>query len=188
MNGIDWNRTSSAWKQLKPLRNFNEFSPDDESVDQCFDRLSKAGFRIPHSVIEQWIYAHYYNDRTINNYGWIDYRKVSFVETTLSIFDLKQLYIIEAYRDYVEMRSKLKPFEDFVCISEDLQHWKSHCTWRIPPIVLDVKSLTDIPQHAEIHGNFQLIEGHSRLGYLLSMERAGILRPTEHRIFLLKEE
>jgi uncharacterized protein YdeI (YjbR/CyaY-like superfamily) len=92
----EWNRTSAAWKQLKPLRNFREFNADDESVDQCFRRLQEAGYRIPYQVIEQWIYPLYYNRNTVNNYGWIDYRTVEFLETVLSMDELMK-HIIEEY-------------------------------------------------------------------------------------------
>lgn len=181
----EWNRTSASWKELRPLRNFNEIKADDETVEACYKRLQQVGYEIPLPVIEQWIYPHYYNARSAANYGWIDYRNAAFLEVALSVEEIKQLYVIEAYRDYVEVRSTAKPFEDFMCIARDVEHWKTQCTWRIPPVVLDVRTLSNIPSYAELGGVLQLIEGHSRLGYLYAMENEGILHLRKHKVFLL---
>jgi hypothetical protein len=184
----EWNRTSTSWKQLKPLRNFNKFSEDDESVDQCFRRFQAAGFRIPYLVIEQWIYSLYYDRNTVNNYGWIDYGKATFLETVLSIDELKEIYVIQEFKDYVERRSKVSPFGGFTCVPEDLEYWKTHSTWRTPPIVLDVTTISKVPNYADINGSIQLIEGHTRLGYLLAMKNANLLQVHDHAVFILKAE
>ncbi|MEO8606243.1 MAG: hypothetical protein ABI690_00050 [Chloroflexota bacterium] len=187
LTDAQWARTSSSWKEIKPLRDFNQFRLTDETKDQCFQRLQLAGYRIPALVIDQWIYQHYYNSHTVDNYGWIDYREAEFNETSLTNYLLKTLYIIEDYRPYVNQRSQSRPFEDFTCKSEDLEYWKTNGSWRIPPIVLDVKSFSNAPSYAELGNSLQLIEGHTRLGYLLAMATAGILQKQEHGVFILRK-
>jgi hypothetical protein len=182
----EWNRTSASWKELKPQRNFNELKADDETTEECFRRLNEAGYSIPLAVIEQWIYPHYYNQDTVKNYSWIDYRCVEFIEIILPVNELTKLYVIEDYRDYVKLRAKAKPFDDFMCIPKDLHHWKAHSTWRVPPLVIDVASFTSVPAHAEMRGALQLVEGHTRLGYLCALENAGLLQLREHKVFLLR--
>ncbi len=182
-----WERTSASWKQLKPLCHLNYLlDPGNETPEQCFARLNAAGFCIPFLVIEQWIYPHYYKWQTVDNYGWIDYNKARFTETMLSVDTLARLYVIEDYRDWVRSRSNLKPFANFGCIAKDLEHWKTYGTWRIPPVVIDVASFPPAPGHAELVGPSQLVEGHSRLGYLYALLLADMLAISEHRVFLMQ--
>lgn len=180
----EWERTSPSWKTLKPLKNFNQLKDTDESERQCYERLSDR-FNIPFDVISQWIYPHYFNRHTVNNYGWIDYSNCHFHEVNLEVSILTNLHVIKDFQPYVTSRESAKPFDDFCCMSQDKAHWESRGTWRIPPIVLDVDSLMGIPSYSEIRGPFQLIEGHSRLGYFLALKRAGILSVTEHKVYLL---
>lgn len=182
-----WERTSASWKQLKPLRNFDHFSADDETPEEQFARLNAAGFHLPVQVIEQWLYPHYYNAQTVDNYGWIDYRKVRFVETMLSLETLAQLYVIGEYRDWVRSRANAEPFDNFGCIPKDLQHWKTHHTWRVPPVVIDAASFQPAPTHAELVGPLQLVEGHTRLGYLYALLLADMPTVPEHKVFLLRQ-
>lgn len=179
-----WERTSQSWKALKPLRNFNELDENDETKKECYERL-KNQFHIPLEVIEQWIYPHYYNINTINNYGWIDYTKCIFKKFTLEIEKIKSLNIIKKYASYVHQREAAEPFIGFMCIPKDKEHWEVHQTWRVPPIVIDVNSFSNSPDYSELSGPMQLVEGHSRMGYLLSMCRAGIMKKDSHEVYLL---
>jgi uncharacterized CHY-type Zn-finger protein len=179
-----WERTSQSWKKLKPLRNFDEFKESDETKLECYNRL-KNKFNIPLEVIEQWIYPHYYNKNSVNNYGWIDYSKSVFKTVSVNVETLKSLNIINEYKSYVRMRECSKPFNGFMCTHKDKEYWKEHQTWRVPPIVLDVNAFPKAPQYSEISAPMQLVEGHSRMGYLLSMYRSGFLQKHEHEIYLL---
>ena len=183
-----WERTSPSWKELLPLRDFDQWSETNETPEQMAERLGHAGFSIPLPVIAQWLYPHYYTSETVDNYGWLDYRRISFSTATISVSDVKQLHVIHGYREYVQTRASSKPYGDFVCKPEDLAYWQSHGTWRVPPIVLDVESLPTIPSHAEILGPLQLVEGHSRLGYLLALDAAGMLTVQDHTVFMMVYE
>lgn len=182
-----WERTSLSWKSLKPSRNFNEIKETDETKLACYKRLKKK-FNIPLEVIEQWIYPHYYNIKTVNNYGWIDYSESTFVKVELNNETLKLLNIISEYESYVRLREKAEPFSGFMCIPKDIDHWQKHQTWRTPPIVIDVDSFPKAPEYSEFSSPLQLVEGHSRLGYLLSMYRNGILTKNEHEVYLLTKK
>jgi hypothetical protein len=71
-----------------------------------------------------------------------------------------------------------------------MKFWKEHGTWRVPIVILDCGSLKSIPKYAEIKGRYQLIEGHTRLGYakaLMKMALVGSGKIAEsHEIFLLQ--
>ena len=187
MQNKKWIGPNSCWLELKPHRDFNKLRIDDESIDEYYKRIEEAGFHIPLSVIEQWLYPHYSNPNTTKNYSWINHKSSIFVETSLSVSELKGMYIIEEYRPYVKRRSQARPFDEFMCIPKDLEHWKLNNTWRIPPIVMDMSSFTDIPSYVESGKRLQLIEGHSRLGYLLALNNAKQLKVQNHKVFLLRD-
>lgn len=178
-----WERASPSWKDLGPLRDFNCLRDTDESPAQHTERL-KPRFDIPHDVIDQWLYRLYYNSHSVNNYGWLDYDRIRFQETTASATSLSTLYIIQPYQSWVQKVGAAVPFGDFMCTPRDKAHWQEHLTWRIPPIVLDVSTITGVPDHAEVVGPLQLVEGHTRLGYLLSMLKAGLITgDSQHRVY-----
>ena len=182
-----WERTSPSWKELRPFRDFNYFlNPESETEEAYFARLNAAGFQIPRLVLDQWLYGLYYDCHTVDNYGWIDYRKARFSETTLSTEALTQLYVIKDFRDLVQQRAKAEPFKNFACIPKDVEYWKRHGTWRVPPIVIDATSFQTAPAYAELVGPMQLIEGHNRLGYLHALVLADIMPASEHKVFLLR--
>lgn len=184
----EWERTSESWKKLKPRRNFNQISIDDESPRDCFVRLNRM-FNIPIEVIEQWLYKHYYDQNSVNNFGWIDYAQSEFRKTQVSLEWLREkVNVVNRFRGYVESRSKLRAVGEFQCMPKDKKHWLECGTWRVPPIVLDVASYDNVPDYAQITAPFQLIEGHTRLGYLFSMIESPIEVDVEHDIYLLSSK
>jgi hypothetical protein len=183
MKDHEWERTSTTWKALKPLRDFNAIQEGDESPQDHYLRL-RPRFNIPFDVIDQWLYPHYYNVNSVNNYGWLNYDEVCFKETLMRASELTELNIIREYESYVKTREASAPFDDFMCKPQDKKHWQEKGTWRVPPIVIDVSTLHGIPAYAEVKGPSQLVEGHSRLGYLLAMRRVCILTSeSEHRVY-----
>ncbi len=186
LSDVEWNRTSASWKQLKPKRNFNQIDSADESVEECTIRLQTTGYQLPVQVVDQWLYPHYYNHYMVNNYGWLDYTNVVFVEVELSLDILTSIYVIREFRNHVHSLSKANVFSGFMCQEVDLEHWKSRLTWRVPPLILDTNSLIAVPEHAEIGAGFQLVEGHTRLGYLLAMKNATHPLEETHRVFIMR--
>ena len=178
-----------SWLELKP--NENE-DGNQEWFDEYYKRikLKKEFKNIPKEVFEQWIHAHHKNYETLNNYAWIDYEKVEFKLLKWSFEKLENINIIENYREYSDSRAICNDLSQFCCCDKDLKHWKENGTWRIPPIILDVKSIIDdIPKWSEIKEPFQLVEGHSRIGYLKSMNRINKLGKEKisdnHKIYLM---
>lgn len=184
----EWARTSSSWKELKPLRNFERFDPNDESVTQFSKRLKTNGYEIPYLVIEQWIYPHYYNRNVVNNYGWIEYKDVEFIETKLPINQLRTINVIEDYQSYVKRRSEYNSINDFTCLPDDKNYWQKYGTWRVPPVIIDVTTFPKTPAFSELLTPLQLIEGHTRFGYLLALDNKKNLTTKEHTVFILKSK
>jgi hypothetical protein len=143
-------------------------------VDTQGQRVKKV-LTVPVAVAEQWLFCHYYNRSTIDNYGWINYEKAMFVSETITTAQAIKLRVIKEYSTYVNSRMYCKPFEDFMCIPEDKECWIREGTWRVPPVIVDVQSFNNYnpPPYADFSGILQLVEGHARLGYLLSMQHHG---------------
>lgn len=180
-----------SWLELKP----NTINGNQEELEKYYSRLKNDIYygHIPESVFEQWIHAHHANDYTIKNYAWLDFNKISFESTFLNGFELRDLYVIREYDKYVAEVSQANTFLDFDKLNViDLDCWKTKGTWRTPPIVLDINSLPRIPRHSDISSKhkYQLVEGHTRFGYLLSVfkmsEKEKVQMNVKHEVFLMK--
>lgn len=186
MDDYLWERTSESWKDLIPRRNFNELDINDETKIEHYERL-KERFGIPLEVIEQWIYPLYYDANSTNNYGWLDYDNIEFSQVELDYSILSKLNVIFEYRNHVFEGAGYIAYDELPCTVDDKKYWKKESTWRVPPVILDVESLKQlqIPSYAEIQGSYQLIEGHSRLGYLLAAKNCGLLKRDNHKIYIM---
>jgi hypothetical protein len=187
LDDFEWDRTSESWKKLIPKLNFNRFDLNDETVEAYWQRLQPR-FNIPLNVCEQWLYPLYYNQNSTNNYGWLNYDRVEFLETELSFDVISEINVINEYKFHVDEGAKCRAYDKLLCTEQDKEYWKNTNTWRIPPIILDVKSLSaeKIPEYAEINGSFQLVEGHSRLGYLFAAMNSGVLTKSTHIVYLMR--
>lgn len=182
--------TSESWNNLKPLKNEYE---NIEFFEDYYERIkSKIEYsHIPSKVFEQWLWAHHDKAESIINYGWLDYENIEFELCNWSNEQLENIYIIDYARDYFELRASYSDFDNFRCTQEDLKFWQEKGTWKTPPIILDIQSLGKVPIHCELKPPYQLVEGHSRLGYLHSMFTIEKLRKgnvaTTHEIYLMKK-
>ncbi|QLG46894.1 hypothetical protein [Costertonia aggregata] len=162
---------NKTWADLKP----NEDSKgNSEWFDDYYDRIkNKIEFKdFPKEVFEQWIHPLHNDYHTIRNYAWMNYEYIEFELIEWKYSQLEKLYVIEDFREFFESRASYNDLNQFSCREKDLDYWKENGTWRIPPIILDTKSINDeIPKWSEVSNEFQLIEGHSRLGYLKSIKR-----------------
>ena len=181
-----------SWKYMNP----NESEKyEDFRFEEYYERVigNKKFRHIPKDIFEQWIYGLHYESNTLQNYAWINYENIEFNIYEWSFNDLAKVYVIEEFREHVNNRSKFTDFDQFLCNDEDVDYWKEKGTWRTPPIILDVKSLSSkIPGWIELIPPYQLVEGHSRLGYLHSMKQLTELNKGKialnHRIYLMKEK
>lgn len=175
-----WSRTHATWKALRPKRNFDTYCESDESVEDYAKRIG-----VPLELAEQWLYGLFYWSHVTDNYGWIDYSTVEFVRERWTVRQILELQTV--FPSYVEEVAADTPLEQFGGRPEDLDNWRKLGTWRVPPVALDLEGLGVPPPWSEVRGRFQLIEGHTRLGRLLSLARYEPDRlAEEHDIFLVR--
>ena len=181
-----------TWLELKP--NEDHYG-NQEDFSEYYNRIRETKFDLgefPKDVYEQWIHPHHKNDKTLKNYSWINFDLIEFEIVSWDFESLNKLYVIEQFQPYVNQRANYKNIHDFCCSGDDVDYWKTKGTWKKPPIILDINSLnTKIPIQSELRKSFQLVEGHSRLGYLKSMkniETKGEFKLAEkHKIFLMRK-
>jgi len=130
---------------------------------------------------------------TLQNYSWLDFSKIEFKLCEWPTNKLLPVNVIERYQEYLDNRASYTDFQQFCCLDKDLIHWKEKYTWRTPPIILDVNYLkSELPISADIKEPFQLVEGHSRLGYLKSLNNMSRIGKAKialiHAIYLMYEK
>jgi hypothetical protein len=181
-----------SWNLLNP----NELEKCEHfQFDDYYERISRIVIfqHIPKLVFEQWIYPHHYNEYTIKNYAWINYENIEFELVEWTYDDFLKVHVIKAFMDYVKCRMALSDLTQFCCSQEDVKYWKINGTWKTPPIIIDLSSFgSKLPKWSDLKPPYQLVEGHSRLGYLYSMKRIselkkGIIAST-HLLYLMKEK
>ena len=176
-----------TWMRLKPRKNPDETRLSDESVEDYVLRVTGI-CSVPIEVAEQWLYPHWFNPETTANYGWLDFSQVHFEHVTMPLDTFLGLRVIEDYQPFVERVAGRTPYEEFMCTPADLEHWRRHGTWRVPPVVLESSALQGWPAHADIGVPQQLIEGHTRLGYLRALFADTATRSLvdhSHEVYLL---
>lgn len=180
-------RKTDSWKALTPKRNSDDFSELNESIDEYHMRL-KERFSIPLDVLKQWLYCLFYDRNTVTNYSWLNYDKIEFVLTDLSLDQLKTIRVIDNFKGYVEERAKCNPYGQLTCTEKDKEYWQNFGTWKTPPIILDIGSLNidNKPEHSDIQGILQLVEGHTRLGYLYAISNYKLPLKKQHKVYLMR--
>lgn len=180
-----------SWTLMNPNENekYEEFK-----FEEYYERMKKIKKlqHIPKIIFEQWIYYLHYDPNTLKNYAWMNFENIVFELCEWGFDNLSKINVVDEFKEYVNLRAIYSGFEKFCCTIEDLEYWKKKGTWRIPPIILDINSLTaEIPVWCDLKPPFQLVEGHSRMGYLFSMKRISDLNKgvisSKHKIFLMKE-
>ena len=179
-----------SWLELKPNE---KLGGNSEYFDDYYLRIKNKGRynHIPKSVFEQWIHPLHNNWETLCNYSWLNYLNTSFELVEWSFEALNKVNVINKFEKLCRLRAGYDDFDQFFCIEEDKIYWKNEGTWKTPPIVLDNDSInTKIPEWSELEGNHQLIEGHSRFGYLRSIKKISDLNKSQiakrHKIWLMK--
>ena len=183
------NKIHDSWLKLS-----NKVSKDDillESFKEYYSRIKQLGSfsHIPDEVLEQWLYLHHHHNFSKINYGWINYENVQFKTCELETEKLIELNTLDSHDSYKSLASNTK-IKDFCCSKTDKKFWKNNGTWKTPPVVIDVESFKpDIPAWTDIKGKFHLVEGYSRLGYLLAVkamsEQGEATIAATHNVFLM---
>ncbi|MBB4081135.1 hypothetical protein GGR28_003782 [Lewinella aquimaris] len=187
----DQQLVSISWLELKPNE---QIGGNIESFEDYYNRLRMKHLysHIPKEVYEQWICPLHSNCDTRENYGWINYRYATFDLVEIESELIPKLNVIPGYRSYVHDLSELNSYNDFKHSKQDVKHWMQNRSWRVPPIVLDC-STVDFgakPQWSHIEGEYQLIEGHSRVGYWKAINKFSngslSFNNTRHFIWMMK--
>jgi len=180
-------KRTDSWKALTPKKNPDSFSELNESIDEYHMRL-KERFSIPFDVLKQWLYCLFYDRNTVTNYSWLNYDKIEFVLTDLSLDELKTIRIIDNFKGYVEEKAKCNPYDQLTCTEKDKEYWRNFGTWKTPPIILDIDSLNidNKPEYSDIQGILQLVEGHTRLGYLYAIANYKLPLKKQHKVYLMR--
>lgn len=180
-----------TWLKMKPLK---DKYGNDEWFDEYYPRIKQIVDipKFPEEVFEQWIHPHHDEHHTLNNYSWIDWSNIEFELQDWNFSELSKVNVIDDFRDYVNLRSRYKSLDQFCCNKKDILHWSEFGTWRTPPIILKVNDFKNgSPEFCELMAPYQLIEGHSRLGYLFSMNEMSetdiVKVAAAHKVFLCKK-
>jgi hypothetical protein len=120
----------TSWKILEPKEEdryfaFNTYYTKVQNI--------KGYKHIPKLVFEQWIYPHHQESNTVKNYSWLDFNKISFNLVSWSTSQVLQANVIDNFKNFFSEESMCSSFKDFRCLPKDLDYWKKHGTWRIPP-------------------------------------------------------
>lgn len=185
-------RTHHSWDYMRPNKNEKY---ENFRFEEYYKRImaNEKLNHIPKPVFEQWIYYHHQEHNTLRNYAWINYEKVEFNLCFWDLEKLEQVNVITNFMPYCLDRASYSDFNQFCCTQKDLQVWKQDGTWRVPPIVIEIKSLkTAAPPWSELTLPYQLVEGHTRFGYLKSLKNMSDSNKeriaAEHLIYLMQEK
>lgn len=154
-----------------------------ENHKSYYERLTTLKCEIPREIIHQWIFPHYNNANSQKNYSWIDLESVRFELKEYATSFFEDLNIIEDNREMVNKYS----IYDFPFWHR--RFWANNGTWETPPIVINVNLfINEKPVEAELNGNFQLVEGHNRLGTLKLSKRDGRFVSDFHKVWILTKK
>lgn len=184
-------KVSLSWLDLKPNQDIHG---NQEEYLVYIDRIRKVFSEynhVPEDVFEQWLWAHHGNYETLINYAWINYENVEFILEKWTNEQLIEVNVIDEYSEYVKGRASFKDINEFCCTDKDLSSWINSGTWTMPPIILDVSTIKEeIPNRSDIKAPFQLVEGHSRFGYLKSMfnlyKKGKATLELSHSVYIMK--
>ncbi|HIF9075596.1 TPA: hypothetical protein ACX6NV_000421 [Photobacterium damselae] len=157
---------------------------DPNSTDKSIDLLKQRGVSAPDSVIEQFYIDHNANSRFLALYGDLSLPDLKWELVDLDTTKFLQIGSNASFPDFlVEVSEDASNFHDvgdavIDCREEVLNYWKKHGTWLTPPIFLDANVLdgkSGIPH---------LVEGHSRVGCLLGIQKYKIIPLADrHKVY-----
>lgn len=148
---------NESWKAFKP--DGGENLENSECYYERIDKLNSCP--IPKQVVHQGIFPHYNEPNSVKNYSWIDLNNVVFELREFPTSFFYELNVIEDNKEMVENYSanKFAPWHR--------NYWRKNGTWEVPPIIIDVNTFKEEkPNESELNGEYQLVEGHNRLGTL----------------------
>ncbi|MCG7535040.1 hypothetical protein [Pseudoalteromonas sp. OOF1S-7] len=165
-------------------RDLSKIALDPDSTDKSIELLRQHGVSAPDSVIEQFYIDHNANSRFLALYGDLSLSDLKWELVELDTTRFLQIGSNASFPDFLEEVSEdASHFHDvgeavIDCREEVLNHWKKHGTWLTPPILLDAKVL------GGKSGMPHLVEGHSRVGCLLGIQKYRIIPLADrHKVY-----
>lgn len=156
-----------TWARLAPGKDEDH----REDKRQYIGRVRSAFPNIPEDVLDQWIYPHHFNEDMRRLYGWMNYEKLKFSLVAWTNAQVNAVKTYSRFRPYVEstthkvVMAKSGGLSAIERRKEVVDSWAGRGTWRTPIIVLDSSSVVGAPKGVEINRPYQLVEGHTRLGW-----------------------
>ncbi|MBE4489949.1 hypothetical protein [Vibrio parahaemolyticus] len=165
-------------------KDLSKIALDPYITDKSIDLLKQRGVSAPDSVIEQFYIDHNANSRFLTLYGDLSLPDLKWELVDFDTTKFLQIGSNASFPDFLEEVSEdASHFHDIGeavidCREEVLNHWKKHGTWLTPPIFLDANVLggkSGIPH---------LVEGHSRVGCLLGIQKYKIIPLADrHKVY-----
>ncbi|SMY35397.1 hypothetical protein [Photobacterium andalusiense] len=154
------------------------------STAKSINLLKQHGVSAPDSVIEQFYIDHNSESCFLALYGDLSLPDLKWELVDFDTTKFLQIGSNASFPDFLEEESeRASHFHDvgeavIDCREEVLNHWKKHGTWLTPPIFLDANVLggkSGIPH---------LVEGHSRVGCLLGIQKYKIIPLADrHKVY-----
>ncbi|AUI88891.1 hypothetical protein BS333_21185 (plasmid) [Vibrio azureus] len=157
---------------------------DPYSTEKSIELLKLHGVSAPDSVIEQFYIEHNDNSSFLGLYGDLSLPDLKWDLVDFDTSKFLQIGSNASFPDFLEEVSE--DASHFHCVGEDvidcrevvLNHWKKHGTWLTPPIFIDANVL------GGKDGIPHLVEGHSRVGCLLGIQKYRIIPLAErHKVY-----
>lgn len=148
--------------------------PKEESDKIPMGVLVALDLPMPSDVLEQFCSDHGRKEEFQEQYGHLNLRELLWQLQSIPAKQLVQATVYEEFQCYPrEVSERVAGFqkdgwECIDCRSEVIEQWRKHQTWLRPPILL-VGNL--VGQGPSLH----LVEGHTRLGILAGLVKAGIV-------------
>ncbi|MEZ8082414.1 hypothetical protein [Enterovibrio norvegicus] len=158
---------------------------DPHNIEKNIDLLKRLHeVNAPDSVIEQFYIDHNANSRFLDLYGALSLHDLKWELVEFDTTRFLQIGSNASFPDFLDEVSEDASYfeevgEDVIdCRESVLNHWKTHGTWLTPPIFLDANVLggkSSIPH---------LVEGHSRVGCLLGIQKYRIIPLADkHKVY-----
>jgi hypothetical protein len=138
----------------------------------------------PADIIEQFYSHHGRNNDFQTQYGEVKISNIIWVKVSLPASEIVQCSYYEPFSKWylnAENRAAEFPQKSWACIDirkDVVEHWKTYYTWLKLPIFLQGNILG-------LASQLRLVEGHTRVGLLSGLVKAGIIAMnSKHEIWL----
>lgn len=156
-------------------RDLSKIKLDPYDLDKNLEIIKQIGVEAPDSVIEQFYLDHNQNSRFLTLYGDLDLNELRWELIELEVSEFYKIGSNASFAEFLaEVSESIFYYEqlgDSVidCRPKILNHWKLNGTWLVPPILIDCSLLGGVPNMPH------LVEGHTRVGCLLGLDKYRII-------------